>query len=151
MTIVAAGDRVKIHYTGKLEDGTVFDRSGEDRPLEFTAGSDAEVIEGLSRAVVGLAKGEPSTITVPPELAYGERQPGLEQTVPRQMIPAEVREGDPVKAETAEGVVILWVAKLDEETALVDANHPLAGRTLVFEVEVVSVEKGVVDEEGSKE
>jgi FKBP-type peptidyl-prolyl cis-trans isomerase 2 len=67
------------------------------------------------------------------------------------MIPAEVKEGDPVKAETAEGVVIVWVVKLEEETALVDANHPLAGRTLVFDVEVVSVEKGDQGSEGSGE
>jgi len=151
MTMVAVGDRVKIHYTGKLEDGTVFDRSGEGRPLEFTAGSDAEVIEGLSRGVIGLGEGELSTITVPPELAYGERRPGLEQTVPRRMIPVEAKEGDPVKAETDEGTVIVWIVKLDEETALVDANHPLAGRTLVFDVEVVSVEKGTRGEEGSEE
>jgi len=149
MTTVAIGDRVKIHYTGKLEDGTVFDQSPPTDPLEFTAGPDGEVIEGLSRGVVGLAEGEAKTITVAPELAYGERQPDLEQTVPRGMIPAEVKEGDPVKAETEDGTVVVWVVQLDEETARVDANHPLAGRTLVFEVEVIGIEKAGGEEGGS--
>jgi peptidylprolyl isomerase len=143
MTTVESGDRVQVHYTGKLEDGTVFDRSTDGEPLAFTAGDASGVIEGLSQAVLGMTRGETRTITVPPGLAYGERKPGLDREVPRALIPEGVQEGDPVRANTEEGPVVVWVLRLDEATAQIDANHPLAGHTLTFDLELVSVDKAV--------
>ena len=140
MTTVQSGDRVRVHYTGTLEDGTVFDRSTDGEPLAFTAGEASEVIEGLSRGVLGMAPGETRTVTVPPEQAYGERRSGLDREVPRSLIPEGVQAGDPMRAQTDEGPIVVWVTCLNDETAHIDANHPLAGHSLTFELELVSVD-----------
>jgi len=141
MTAVETGDRVNISYVGKFEDGSVFDRSPEGRPLSFVAGEESEVIDGLSHGVLGMAEGEQKTITVPPEQGYGDRRDDLEYRVARELIPTEVQVGDPLRAETEKGPVVVWLVRLDDAHAVVDANHPLAGRTLVFDVEMLSIEK----------
>jgi peptidylprolyl isomerase len=141
MTAVETGDRVNISYVGKFEDGNVFDRSPDDRPLSFVAGEESEVIDGLSLGVLGMAEGEQKTITVPPDQGYGDRRNDLEYRVSREMIPGEVKVGDPLRAETEGGSVVVWLVGLDDTHATVDANHPLAGRTLVFDIEILSIEK----------
>ncbi len=133
------GDRVQIHYTGRLEDGTVFDSSQGRDPLEFTAGGN-EVIPGVDKAVLGMQAGESKTVEVSAEDAYGVRTPGLEQRVPRKLLPEKVQIGDRLQAKVGEKVILVWVAELEEESALIDANHPLAGQSLVFDIELVSVE-----------
>lgn len=132
------GDRVRIHYTGRLDDGTEFDTSAGSEPLEFTVGAQ-EVISGLDDAVVEMNEGEVRTVTVPPEGAYGERVPGLEQTIDRTQLPEGVVPGVALRANVAGQDTILWVTDIDDESAVVDPNHPLAGHTLTFEVELVSV------------
>ena len=141
MSEVAKGDTVKIHYTGRFSDGTVFDSSQEREPLEFVAGEE-NVISGVSQAVIGMNEGDKKTVTVPPEEAYGPRNPALEQTVPRSQLPEGVRVGDQLRAVQADREIPIWVRKLEENDAVVDANHPLAGKTLVFDLELVSVEEG---------
>jgi peptidylprolyl isomerase len=131
-------DRVRIHYTGRLPDGRVFDTSRERDPLEFEAGS-GEVIPGISHAVVGMQAGESRTVTVAPEDAFGPRREEMVQEVPRSALPAEVSVGDPLRAQAGEQEVQVWVAELGEENAVIDGNHPLAGHTLEFEVELVDV------------
>ena len=131
-------DRVRIHYTGRLPDGRVFDTSRERDPLEFEAGS-GEVIPGISHAVVGMQAGESRTVTVAPEDAFGPRREEMVQEVPRSALPAEVSVGDPLRAQAGEQEVQVWVAELGEENAIIDGNHPLAGHTLEFEVELVDV------------
>ena len=131
-------DRVRIHYTGRLPDGRVFDTSRERDPLEFEAGS-GEVIPGISHAVVGMQAGESRTVTVAPEDAFGPRREEMIQEVPRSALPAEVSVGDPLRAQAGEQEVQVWVAELGEENAIIDGNHPLAGHTLEFEVELVDV------------
>ena len=131
-------DRVRIHYTGRLPDGRVFDTSRERDPLEFEAGS-GEVIPGISHAVVGMQAGESRTVTVAPEDAFGPRREEMIQEVPRSALPAEVSVGDPLRAQAGEQEVQVWVAELGEENAIIDGNHPLAGHTMEFEVELVDV------------
>jgi peptidylprolyl isomerase len=138
MSEVNQGDTVRIHYTGRFENGTVFDSSKEREPLEFVAGGPG-VIQGVSRGVIGMAEGDTKTVTVPPEEAYGDRNPALEQSVPRAQLPDEVQEGDQLRAIQGDQEIPVWVRSLDEENAVIDANHPLAGQTLVFDLELVSV------------
>ncbi|MBD3336807.1 MAG: peptidylprolyl isomerase [Candidatus Eisenbacteria bacterium] len=138
MAKIQKGDTVQIHYTGKLEDGTVFDTSEGRDPLQFEAGSE-QLIPGVSRGVIGMEEGEEKQISVPPEQGYGPRRPELEQEVPRTSLPQDVKQGDPLRAQAGEQEIRVWVKELKDETATVDANHPLAGKTLNFDLKVVSI------------
>ena len=138
MTQVSQGDVVRIHYTGRFEDGRVFDSSMERDPLEFVAGG-REVIPGVSNAVVGMEEGEKKTVTLPPEEGYGPRNPALEQTISRSQLPTEVQQGDQLRAIQGNQEIPVWVRELDNDSAVIDANHPLAGQTLIFDLEVVGV------------
>ncbi|MCS7015341.1 MAG: peptidylprolyl isomerase [Gemmatales bacterium] len=138
-TKIHAGDVVKIHYTGRLDNGTVFSTSLGGEPLEFTAGSD-EVIEGLSEAVIGMEQGERRTITIPPEKAYGLRDPHLEREVPLADLPQGVQVGDRLSAQIGNQRVRFWVKEIADDIAVLDANHPLAEQTLHLEIEILSVE-----------
>lgn len=139
MKVAKAGDRVQIHYTGRLEDGTVFDNSHDRAPLAFTAGG-SEVISGVSQGVLGMQPGESKNLTVDPENGYGQRLPDLERRVPRKMVPQEAQAGDQLKTEVKGETVILWIMQLSEDFATLDLNHPLAGCTLAFDIELVSIE-----------
>jgi peptidylprolyl isomerase len=139
MDMTKLGDRVQIHYTGRLEDGTIFDSSRERAPLEFTAGGD-EIIPGVSQAVLGMQRGESKTVTVDAEDAYGQRLPDLEHRVSRNMLPEEARVGDLLHAKVEGETVVVWVMELGEDFAVLDLNHPLAGHNLTFDIELVAVE-----------
>ncbi len=140
MEATKTGDKVKIHYTGRLEDGTVFDSSKERDPIEFTAGG-GEVIPGVSHAVIGMEPGQSKTVEVAAEDAYGPRQPDLAQSVPRNMLPQNVKVGDPLHAKVGEEerTIVVWITEMAEDSAILDANHPLAGHTLTFDIELLSV------------
>jgi peptidylprolyl isomerase len=138
MATAKQGDRVSIHYTGRLTDGRVFDSNREGDPLEFEAGS-AEVIPGISQAVVGMEEGQERTITVAPEDAFGPRNEAMVQEVPRSALPEDVNVGEPLRAKSGDQEVQVWVAAIDDEKAVIDGNHPLAGQTLEFDVAVVKV------------
>lgn len=138
MSQVSEGDLVRIHYTGRFEDGKVFDTSTQRSPLKFVAGG-PQVIPGVSNAVVGMEEGQKKTVKLPPEEGYGQRNPALEQTIARKQLPEEVNVGDQLRAVQGDQEIPVWIRELNDETALIDANHPLAGQTLVFDLEVVSV------------
>jgi len=131
---------VQIHYTGRLEDGTVFDSSEGRAPLVFTAGG-SEVISGVSQAVIGMFIGEKKTVEVPPEDGYGPRHPDRSQRVPLEYLPDNVQVGMAlqVKGEEEGEPIVVWVMEQDAESAVLDANHPLAGMVLVFDIELVSI------------
>lgn len=141
MSTVKAGDTVRIHYTGTLEDGTTFDSSRDREPLEFTVGS-GEIIRGLDEAMPGMVVGETRTVEVPCAEAYGEADVAQIRQVPRGDIPDHIplEPGLRLQAKDQGGNVIqLVVRAYDDESVTLDANHPLAGHDLVFEVELVSV------------
>jgi peptidylprolyl isomerase len=141
MTHATAGKTVRIHYTGTLDDGSVFDSSEGRDPLEFKLGS-GQIIPGLDRAIDGMATGEKKSVTIAASEAYGEYQPDARQEVPREQIPAEIPLdlGTMLNMQTPDGRQIpVQVADVTEETVTLDANHPLAGKALTFAVEVVSV------------
>ena len=138
MAQASQGDSVSIRYTGRLSDGTIFDSTEEDQPLEFVAG-EGQVIEGVEQAVIGMAEGEQKKVTILPAQGFGDHNPSLEQSIPRDQLPDEVQVGDQLRAVQGDREIPVWVRQFGEEAAVVDANHPLAGQTLEFDVELVSV------------
>jgi len=136
-----AGDTLRIHYTGRLEDGTVFDSSEGRDPLEYTAGS-GEIIPGLDRGVIGMAVGDTRQVTVAPEDAYGARDEARVQTVPREAIPDHIPTdpGTQLSAQMQDGQTVqLVVTNRTDSHVELDANHPLAGKVLTFDVELVEI------------
>lgn len=135
------GDTVRIHYTGKLKDGTKFDSSIDREPLEFTIGA-GEIIPGLERQVEGMEVGSKTTLKVPAKDAYGEHNPDRIQAIPRSKLPAgmEVSAGEVLQAKTADGRELsLTVVSHNEKAVTVDGNHPLAGQDLVFDIELIEI------------
>lgn len=142
MAQASAGDTVKVHYTGKLEDGTVFDSSREREPLEFTLDA-GQIIPGFEEAVDGLEEGEETTVEIPPEKAYGPHQEDAVMEFPSEQLPDEIdpEVGLQLQLQGPDGQPFpARVVEIGDETIVLDANHPLAGETLTFEIELVSVE-----------
>jgi len=134
---VAQGDTVAIHYVGKLEDESVFDTTEGRDPFKFVAGSD-EVIPAVSGLVIGMQVGEQRTISVPASDAYGEYDKELLIEVPSERLPDGTGVGDMLKDDGPQPRT--WtVREVVGETTTLDGNHPLAGRDLVFEIELVEI------------
>lgn len=141
MTLAKSGDTVRIHYTGTLDDGSQFDSSVGRDPLQFTLGS-GQVIPGFDSGVTGMTVGEQKSITIPAAEAYGERQEDACQPVPRADIPADIplEVGLQLQMQTPSGQVVpVVVAEITEESVVLDANHPLAGKDLTFALELVEI------------
>ncbi len=136
-----SGDTVRVHYTGRLEDGTQFDSSEGRDPLQFQVGG-GQIIPGLEKQIEGMNEGEKATVTVPADQAYGPRDERQVQTVPRSAFPADLdlKMGASLQATTPEGRQIpLTVVGMSDDDVTVDANHPLAGHDLIFDVELVEI------------
>ncbi len=141
MATAENGSTVKIHYTAKYEDGTVFDTSRERDPLEFTIG-EGKTIEGFEESAVGMAPGDTKEITLEPNKAFGVRDESMVQAIERSQIPddIELAVGMPLQVQSPEGeTYMVSVVALDDESVTLDGNHPLAGMTLDFEIEMVEV------------
>ena len=141
MTQVKTGDTVHIHYTGTLNDGTTFDSSEGSEPLTFEVGS-GQIIPGLDSAIPGMTVGDKKTVNVACDDAYGQMNPAMRQDVPRADIPAEIplEVGSRLQMQTQDGQVIpVTVAAVEEESVTLDANHPLAGEDLTFNIELVKI------------
>ena len=136
-----ADDTVKVHYTGKFEDGTVFDSSAGRDPLEFTLGK-RMVIAGFEAAALGMSPGETKTVKIPAEEAYGPRHEEMVMEVARASMPAEIEPqvGQVLQiGQSQDQMIQVVVAEVTEESVILDANHPLAGIDLVFEIELVEI------------
>jgi peptidylprolyl isomerase len=136
------GNKVKVHYTGKLDDGSVFDSSEGREPLEFTVG-EGQVIPGFEEGIVGMEPGDAKTLNVPPEQAYGPHRPEGVFEIDRAEIPPTIplQEGMRLQANQQGGrTVELTVVEFDDSKVKLDSNHPLAGRELTFEIQLVDVE-----------
>jgi peptidylprolyl isomerase len=137
------GDTVKVKYTGRLGDGTVFDASPAERPLRFIIGK-KEVIAGFEAAVTGMYMGESRTVAIAPEQAYGPHEAQYVETVARAMLPAQVapQAGQQLEITAHSGdKLLLLVTEVTAETVTLDGNHPLAGRELIFDIELLEVTK----------
>jgi peptidylprolyl isomerase len=141
MTTAKRGDTVKVHYTGTLEDGTVFDTSHEREPIEFTIG-EGQVIPGFEAAVVGMEAGSSRSTTISPEDAYGERRNDRILTVNRDQVPEglDPEVGQRLELKQPDGRTIpVTVARVSDTELALDANHPLAGRELTFEMKLIEI------------
>lgn len=135
------GDTVKVHYTGTLEDGTTFDSSRERGPLEFEIGS-GMVIPGFEQAVEGMTPGETRTETFGPEQAYGPHEEEMTMKVERSRVPAglELQPGQRLQVKSPDGETsAVTITEVTATSVTLDANHPLAGKELSFEIELVEI------------
>jgi peptidylprolyl isomerase len=143
MIRAAKQDTVKVHYTGRLSDGTVFDESPKDRPLLFIVGRE-EVIPGFEEAVEGMYQGETKTVTIPCEKAYGSSDPELFEQLDRSTIGenVELQVGGQLEVTNHDGTVFYVMVKdFTEDQVTLDANHPLADKDLTFEINLLEVKK----------
>jgi len=141
MTEIKQGDTVRIHYKGTLLDGNVFDSSEGRDPLEFVVGS-GQIIPGLDTAMPGLTAGEKKRVEIACVDAYGPINPAMRQQIPREGIPDDVPLdlGTQLQMQTPDGQALpVTVVEVDDATVTLDANHPLAGQDLIFDIEVVSI------------
>ncbi len=135
------GDRVKVHYTGKLEDGSVFDSSRDREPLEFELGG-GMMIKGFDTAVSGMKVGESKTAQIPAEEAYGEHNAEMVIEVPKSQLPEDLKPevGQQLGMQQPNGQSVpVRVVDVKEESIEIDANHPLAGKDLIFDLELVEI------------
>ncbi|GBE35983.1 FKBP-type peptidyl-prolyl cis-trans isomerase SlyD [bacterium BMS3Bbin07] len=141
MVQVKAGDTVRVHYSGFLDDGTVFDSSLEREPFEFTLGQ-GMVIPGFEDAVVGMDVGDSKTVNIPTDQAYGPYRDELLVAVERSQVPPNIEPdvGMELQIRTPEGTVTnVTITEMDENSITLDANHPLAGKDLIFEIKLVEI------------
>lgn len=142
MTKANTGDQVSVHYVGTLEDGTIFDNSRDrSAPLNFTVG-DGSLIEGFDSALIGMAVGETKSFTISPDKAYGESDPERKTSIPLAMFPEEITltEGVHIPLRGPSGETIIGrILSVGEENVEVDINHPLAGKELTFEIELIEL------------
>jgi len=142
MAEVKAGDTVHLHYTGTLLDGTTFDSSEGRDPLSFVVGS-GQIIPGLDVAIPGMTVGEKKVVKIGADDAYGQVNPDMRQSVPREGIPADIPLdiGTQLQMQTPDGQALpVTVVEADEATVTLDANHPLAGKDLQFDIELMKID-----------
>ena len=136
------GNIVQVHYTGTLQDGMMFDTSAGREPLEFTLGED-RMIPGFEQAVLGMKIGESKTVTIPAEDAYGPYDADMTLVVSREELPGDITPEVGQQLEMTDsdgGTIIVNITEVSDTTVTLDGNHPLAGKDLTFEIELVSIE-----------
>ncbi len=141
MTQAKDGDTVKIHYTGRLQDGNIFDSSSGREPLQFNIGG-GQVITGFEEAVSGMTVGEKKTAVIPCEKAYGKRDPSLVMVVDRKHVPAEITPEVGLRLQVggpSGELLAVTVVEVSDENITLDANPPLAGEELTFDIELVEI------------
>jgi FKBP-type peptidyl-prolyl cis-trans isomerase 2 len=141
MQIVKDDNHVEVHYTGTLDSGEVFDSSREREPLAFTIGA-GQMIPGFENAVRGMQVSESKKVKLAPEEAYGEVVPDMIQKVPKEQLPPEIKPfvGQQLSSQMPDGrQIVVQVAEVNEDHIVIDANHPLAGQSLTFEIEVMGI------------
>jgi FKBP-type peptidyl-prolyl cis-trans isomerase 2 len=141
MSVATIGNKVKVHYTGKLNDGTVFDSSENREPLEFVLG-DGNMIKGFDTAVQGMELGSNKSVVIPSEEAYGEKREDMMVDIPIAQVPADIKPevGMDLSIQNQDGQPMpVKVVNVDEEKITLDANHPLAGQDLIFDIQLIEI------------
>ena len=135
------GDTVKVNYTGKLKDGTVFDKNEKDNPLQFTIGS-GQIIKGFNDAVINMETGEKKTVEISQDMAYGPYMKDMVITVDREHLPKDMnpKVNEQLYVEGNDGrKLLVTVVKTEKDSITLDANHPLAGKDLIFDIELIDI------------
>jgi FKBP-type peptidyl-prolyl cis-trans isomerase 2 len=140
MKKVQNGDTVTVNYTGRLEDGSIFDTSLMEgrEPLTSVLGQ-GQLIPGFENGLIDMVIGETKTIEILPKDAYGEYFPDRIATINKSQIPPDVKVGETLQGMSPEGPVIIKIVEINESDVVIDANHPLAGQKLIFDLELVSI------------
>jgi FKBP-type peptidyl-prolyl cis-trans isomerase 2 len=140
MSTIKNGDRVSVNYTGKLEDGSIFDTSLQEgrEPLDVTLGQ-GMLIPGFENGLIGMATGESKVVEIEAHNAYGNYNEEFVQEIPLSNVPEGVQTGDVLQGQNQYGPVQVTVKEIKGENVVLDMNHPLAGKKLIFDLEVVSV------------
>jgi FKBP-type peptidyl-prolyl cis-trans isomerase 2 len=138
MQCVTQGDEVRIHYTTRSMHGNVIETSEHREPFEFRVGG-SDVIQGLSLALLGMQVGDKKHVTVSHDQAFGPRDPKLQQHAPRAGLPEQVEEGDQLTAHIEDSNVDIWIRSVLDDELVLDANHPLAGESLILDVELIGI------------
>lgn len=141
MAVASKGDAVKVHYTGRLEDGTVFDSSANREPLQFILG-DGNMIKGFDAAVDGMQIGEEKSVTIPCLEAYGEKREDMMLDIPMEQVPPHIKPevGMELSLQNQAGQPVpVMVTYVDDVKIILDANHPLAGKDLIFDITLVEI------------
>jgi FKBP-type peptidyl-prolyl cis-trans isomerase 2 len=140
MKIVEVNSSVTVNYTGRLNDGSVFDSSlNEGRePLTVTLGQ-GQLIPGFENGLMGMTVGDTKTVEIEPENAYGSHNPMLKQEIGKDQVPQDVKVGDMLQGMSQNGPISVRIEEIKESTVVIDMNHPLAGKKLIFDLEVISV------------
>jgi FKBP-type peptidyl-prolyl cis-trans isomerase SlpA len=142
MEKVKLGDNVSVHYIGKLENGDVFDTSlleGRE-PLSVTLGK-KQLIKGFEDALIGMSIGERKTVEILPNEAYGEFNNEMIFEITKDRLPKEVKVGETLQSNTPNGIIVVRVVDIKENIVVLDANHPLSGKKLIFDLEIVDIKK----------
>ena len=138
--MIQNGSTVNVHYTGKLNNGEVFDSSEGKEPLSFTIGT-GQIIPGFENAIIGKKTGDKVTFNIQPAEAYGEIREDLLVKVPNTQLPGPVEVGQSLQAQGEDGVPVnVMVREVHEDHAVIDGNHPFAGKELIFDIEVISIQ-----------
>jgi FKBP-type peptidyl-prolyl cis-trans isomerase 2 len=139
--MIKQGSKVKAHYTGRLNDNDVFDTSIQDGrdPLEFTIG-EGTLLPAFENELLGLATGDKKTFELTSDDAYGPYRDDLRLTVPRTNVPQGVEVGQSLQGNFNNEMITFMVRQVNEDNVIVDANHPLAGKALIFDVEIVEID-----------
>jgi peptidylprolyl isomerase len=140
MTHPRSGDTVRVHYTGRLDDGRVFASSRAQEPLELTVG-EGTLIPSVEETLTRMQPGEERTVTIPPERAYGPYQPELLRAVARAEFPEDLEPevGQELQVRQGDAVIVMRVAEVSDEQVTIDANHPLAGKNVTFDLELLEI------------
>jgi FKBP-type peptidyl-prolyl cis-trans isomerase 2 len=140
MKKVETTSKVKVHYTGRLEDGTIFDTSiAEGRePLEVELGL-GQLIKGFEDGLIDMSEGDKKTVEISVEDAYGQPKPEFINEVPKTNVPEGIQVGESLQGNGPQGPVNVQVVAVNDETVTLDANHPLAGKNLIFDLEVIEI------------
>lgn len=137
--MIQKGTKVKVHYTGKLDDGQVFDSSYQrNQPIEFQVGEN-QVIPGFENAVADMSVGDKKTVIIEPEQGYGPVREDLFVELPKSQVPQDVEVGSQLQGQNENGPVNVVVKEIKENTVVLDANHQMAGKNMNFELELVEI------------
>lgn len=140
MNLIQIGDTIRMHYKTYADDGCMIETSEQREPLEFVVGS-ADVIAGINRAVIGMHEKESRRFAVSPEGAFGHREPDLQQLAPRLGLLEKCGVEDQLAVDLNGHTLDIWIRSVTEDEILLDANHPLAGESLIYEIEVIQVSR----------
>jgi FKBP-type peptidyl-prolyl cis-trans isomerase 2 len=141
MQQVKNGDKVKVHYHGRFTDGTTFDSSEGREPLEFTVG-EGNVIKGFDDGVMGMSIGDKKTVSIQAGDAYGDKSEDMLVEFPKEQFPPDMNPEVGMQLNMTNGngqVILVTIVEVKEDTVILDANHPLAGKDLIFDIELVSI------------